>query len=198
MSDREIRMFACELRAAGNDEATKIEGYGSIFNIRSDNLGGFREVVAPGAFDDVLGDDVRALWNHDPNIILGRTASGTLALSVDEKGLSYVIDAPQTQLVRDMVIAPMKRGDVNQSSFAFRVARGGEEWDEDDDGVIVRTITRFARLFDVSPVTIPAYPDASSAVRSLQAWREARDSGALKKSIAQRGYRQRIIDLIRP
>ena len=154
--------------AEGDDEQPpKIVGYGSVFNTRSENLGGFREVIAPGAFDSVINDDVRALFNHDHNFVLGRTKSGTLSLAVDEKGLRYEITPPDTQTVKDLLIEPLRRNDIDQSSFAFSVARGGEEWDEDEDGVIVRTITKFSRLYDVSPVTFPAYPDAGAAVRSL-------------------------------
>ncbi|MDE9590816.1 HK97 family phage prohead protease, partial [Xenorhabdus bovienii] len=95
-------------------------------------LWGFREIVKPGAFDEVLNDDVRGLFNHDPNFILGRSAAGTLTVSVDERGLQYTIQAPDTQTIRDLVLAPMLRGDITQSSFAFRVARDGEHWFEDE------------------------------------------------------------------
>lgn len=78
---------------------------------------GFREIIKPGAFDSVLTDDVRALFNHDPNFILGRSASGTLQLSLDDRGLKYDIDAPDTQTIRDLVLAPMLRGDISQSSL---------------------------------------------------------------------------------
>ena len=196
MSDMEKRTFACELRADTEGDTPKINGYGAVFNSRSENLGGFREVIMPGAFDDVLGDDVRALFNHDANFVLGRSTSGTLELSTDDTGLRYLIDAPNTQTIRDLVIEPMKRGDITQSSFAFRVARHGDDWEEDEDGVIVRTIHKMQRLFDVSPVTYPAYTDASAATRSLKAWQEARDQGALQKAISQRQARERLLVLI--
>ena len=194
----EKRTYACEIRASTEESGpAKILGYGAVFNSRSENLGGFREVIAPGAFDSVLEDDVRALFNHDPNFVLGRSASGTVRLSVDESGLRYEIDPPDTQTIRDLVLAPMARGDISQSSFAFRIARDGDQWDEDEDGVIVRTVTRVQRLYDVSPVTYPAYVDASAATRSLKAWKEARDQGALKKALISKQYRERVLDLIR-
>ncbi|MTI12046.1 HK97 family phage prohead protease [Sansalvadorimonas verongulae] len=196
MSDIEKRTFACELRAAMDGDTPKIDGYGAVFNSRSENLGGFREIIMPGAFDSVLDDDVRALFNHDPNFVLGRSSAGTLELSTDDKGLRYLIDAPNTQTIRDLVLEPMKRGDISQSSFAFRVARNGEEWEEDEDGVIVRTIHKMQRLFDVSPVTYPAYTDAGAATRSLKAWQEAREQGVLKQAISQRQARERLLDLI--
>ncbi|KAA6031405.1 HK97 family phage prohead protease, partial [Pantoea sp. F_11] len=145
---------------------------------------------------NVLGDDVRALFNHDPNFILGRSAAGTLALSVDDKGLRYEITAPETQTIRDLVIAPMQRGDISQSSFAFRIARDGDDWYQDDDGVLIHEIYQVSRLFDVSPVTYPAYQQAGSSVRSMQAWQEAHDSGAMKKAVNQRMARERVMRLL--
>ncbi|MGL5968615.1 MAG: HK97 family phage prohead protease [Kluyvera sp.] len=195
--DRETRCYSGEVRAEQHDQQpTRIIGYGSVFNSRSEPLWGFREIIKPGAFDDVLGDDVRGLFNHDPNFILGRSASGTLTVSTDERGLRYDIEAPDTQTIRDLVLAPMLRGDINQSSFAFRVARDGERWYEDEEGVVIREISRFSRLFDVSPVTYPAYQEADSGVRSLKVWQEARNSGALKLAINQRMARERVLTLL--
>ncbi|MGK4327983.1 HK97 family phage prohead protease [Lonsdalea quercina] len=197
MNDRETRCYTGEVRAEQQGDApAHILGYGSVFNSRSEPLWGFREVIKPGAFDDVLTDDVRGLFNHDPNFILGRSAAGTLSLSVDDRGLRYDITAPETQTIRDLVLEPMRRGDVNQSSFAFRVARDGEHWYEDEEGIVIREISRFSRLFDVSPVTYPAYQEADSGVRSLKAWQEARDSGALQKAINEKMARERLLTLI--
>ncbi|MCW7549205.1 MULTISPECIES: HK97 family phage prohead protease [Photorhabdus] len=197
MSDREMRCYSGEVRAETQEnQPARIVGYGSVFNSRSEPLWGFREIIKPGAFDDVLNDDVRGLFNHDPNFILGRSTSGTLALSVDERGLQYNIQAPDTQTIRDLVLAPMQRGDINQSSFSFRVARDGEEWYEDDEGIIIREINKFSRLFDVSPVTYPAYQEADSGVRSMKAWQEARNNGALQKAINQKMARERLLTLL--
>jgi len=116
MTDRETRCYSGEVRAEQmGEQPTRIIGYGSVFNSRSEPLWGFREIIKPGAFDDVLGDDIRGLFNHDPNFILGRSASGTLSVSVDDKGLRYDIAAPDTQTIRDLVLAPMMRGDITQS-----------------------------------------------------------------------------------
>lgn len=201
MIEMETRTFACELRAEsdGEESSSRIYGYGSVFNTRSENLAGsfgnFREVIMPGAFDDVLDDDVRALFNHDPNFVLGRNKANTLTLSTDETGLRYEIDAPQTRTIQDLIIEPMKRGDINQSSFAFRVGIHGDEWAEDDDGAVIRTIHKISRLFDIGPVTYAAYTDASSATRSLKQWQEAQDSGLLKKAISQRQARERLLTI---
>ncbi|OAH27059.1 HK97 family phage prohead protease [Serratia marcescens] len=197
MSDREMRCYTGEVRAEQQeDQPTRIIGYGSVFNIRSEPLWGFREIIKPGSFDDVLNDDVRGLFNHDPNFILGRSTSGTLKVSVDARGLHYDIDAPDTQTIRDLVLAPMKRGDINQSSFAFKVARDGDHWYEDEEGVVIREIHKFSRLYDVSPVTYPAYQAADSAVRSMKAWQEARESGAVTNAVNQRMARERLLTLL--
>lgn len=199
MSDVEKRCYVGEVRAAEVEgQPTKIVGYASVFDSRSELIGGsFREVIKPGAFDDVLNDDVRALFNHDPNFILGRSTAGTLALSVDDKGLRYEIDAPQTQTIRDLVVAPMQRGDITASSFGFRVARDGERWYQDEDGVVVREISRFSRLLDVSPVTYPAYQQSEAGVRSLEEWRsqqaeqEQRSAAEQQATAAERDRKAR-------
>lgn len=197
MSDIEKRSYLGEIRAEHReDEPTHIIGYGSVFNTKSEVMWGFREIIMPGAFDDCLNDDVRGLFNHDPNFILGRSTAGTLSLSVDETGLRYDIIAPDTPTIRDLVIEPMKRGDITQSSFAFRIARNGDDWYENDDGVIIREIHKISRLYDVSPVTYPAYQEASSTARSLAAWKEAKNSGAIKNAINQRSARERFLQLI--
>lgn len=198
MSETEKRALACEVRAepAEGDHPARIVGHGAVFNKRSDMiLGMFREEIAPGAFDDVLEDDVRALFNHDPSFVLGRTRSKTLELSIDGDGLRYDINPPDTQTVRDMVLAPLQRGDITGSSFAFRVSPDGDEWREDEDGTIIRTIHKFSRLLDVSPVTYPAYPDAGAAKRSLEA-RCAEVKGLAQRAINQRRARERFLEII--
>ena len=157
-----------ELRLDNPDHPPKIVGYGAVFDSRSEDLGGFDEVIERGAFDDVLDDDVRALFNHDDNFILGRRASGTLKLSIDDFGLKYEIDPPDTQMIRDMVLEPMRRGDITQSSFGFFV--GEDDWSEDRNGKVTRTIHKIERLIDVSPVTFPAYPNTDVALRKLNAF----------------------------
>jgi HK97 family phage prohead protease len=142
-----------------------ITGHAAVFDTPTDIGGWFKEVIAKGAFASAIGrDDVRALFNHDENYVLGRTPN-TLRLSEDDKGLAVEIDAPQTQLIKDMVLEPMKRGDLSQMSFAFQVTK--EEWDESDPKYPTRTI-KDVRLFDVSPVTFPAYPTTDCNVRSAE------------------------------
>lgn len=163
MSDtRETRLGTIEVR--DDDGERRIAGYAAVFNQLSENLGGFREQIQPGAFDSVMGDDVRALFNHRAELILGRTTADTLQLETDGTGLHYRIDPPDTQYARDLLLS-IERKDITQSSFAFRVE--DDSWDEDDDGRLIRTIKKFRRLYDISPVTYPAYPDTTVAVRSM-------------------------------
>ncbi|MBS1198148.1 MAG: phage prohead protease, family [Proteobacteria bacterium] len=162
----ERRVVVGELRTINEGGGLKIAGHAAKFDLMSEDLGGFRERIAPGAFAKTIqSGDVRALWNHDANIVLGRNTAGTLRLSEDSAGLYYEVDAPDTQLVRDMVLAPIARGDVNQCSFGFYTL--SDKWAK-VDGEWVRTLLE-VDLFDVSPVTYPAYPQTDVAVRSLQA-----------------------------
>lgn len=163
----EVQEFRVERR---DGEAPKIIGHAAVFNQLSEDLGGFREQVAAGAFVEAIeGDDVRALWNHDPNFVLGRNRSKTLALKEDSRGLAIEITPPDTQWARDLLVS-MERGDVSQMSFGFSVRPNGQNWGKDDEGRYIRTLTK-VRLFDVSPVTFPAYPQTDVAVRSLQEWK---------------------------
>jgi len=162
--ERRVTTLPVELRNK-EGESPKIVGHGAVFNQLSHDLGGFREQIAPGAFDDVLRDpDTRGLLNHDSSLLLGRNLK-TMTLSVDDVGLRYEIEPGNTTVGRDTV-EHLERGDIDQSSFGFTV--DADHWDERDDGTLIRTITKVGRLFDVSPVTFPAYPQAAAAVRSLE------------------------------
>lgn len=158
-----------ELRAITNsDGLRKITGYAAVFDKLSEDLGWFREKIQPGAFAETIKtDDVRALWNHDSNFPLGRNRAGTLTLSEDEKGLKIEIDPPDTQWARDLMTS-IDRGDVDQMSFGFQTLT--DEWNM-VDGEDVRTLIK-VRLFDVSPVTFPAYPDTEVGLRSLEEYRK--------------------------
>ncbi|SDX45265.1 phage prohead protease, HK97 family [Marininema mesophilum] len=151
-----------EFRTEG-DESPKIRGYAAVFGKLSENLGGFREKIAPGAFDKTLKSaDVRALWNHNPDYVLGRNKSGTLTMQEDERGLAIEIDPPDTSWARDLITS-MKRGDINQMSFGFRTVSDNWEVRGKEN---VRTLEE-VDLFDVSPVTYPAYPQTTIKARSL-------------------------------
>lgn len=155
---REEREF--RLENAEYDGRT-IRGYAAVYNVDSEWMGGFYEQISAGAFDSVMENDVRAYFNHDENYLLGRVSSGTLRISTDKKGLFYEVDLPNTTYANDL-IELMKRGDVNQSSFAFLIEK--DRW-EQRDGVTYRIIEKVSRLLDVSPVAQPAYPDATSELK---------------------------------
>lgn len=171
----ERRFFpATELRIRDTNRGGTIEGYAALFNSRSSDLGGFVEEITPGAFAEALQrSDVRALWNHDPNYVLGRVKAGTLELIEDEKGLFIRNTPPNTQWAKDL-LESMRRGDVDQMSFTFTVGKGGSDWRE-ERGMLVRTVKQFHKIHDVSPVTYPAYADTSVAVRSLDEWKRAKE-----------------------
>ena len=174
----EKRIFNVETRVDTNEEGKDVVvGYASVYDSRSNNLGGFYEYIERGAFTDELiaNSDVRALINHDPNLILARNTSGTLKLSADEKGLRYEFDLdPELSYAKDLGVS-MKRGDISSRSFAFTVS--SDDWSTDADGNNIRTIKKIDRLYDVSPVTYPAYNMAESdlvvAKRGLKEYQES-------------------------
>jgi HK97 family phage prohead protease len=170
MREPEKRITSCSLTLrsapAGSDSPGVLCGYAAVFNTLSRDLGGFVERLLPGCFDHMLEDlslDVKCLVNHDPNIVLGRTKSGTLKLRSDSTGLYYECTLPNTSAGRD-VAELNKRGDMNECSFAFRCEDGDDSLKE-ENGRVVRTIRNVSGLFDVSCVTYPAYPGTSAAMR---------------------------------
>lgn len=167
-SNVERRYFAGEVRVSGSGKDSKIVGEAIVFNSNSEEMWGFREQIDPAACDGVMAanPDVRGLFNHDSNIVLGRTTSGTMRLSLDNHGLRYEIDPPDTQAARDLMVS-MGRGDITGSSFAFIAKR--DQWTENPDGTVTRRILEFDQILDVSPVTYPAYPATSSSARNLPA-----------------------------
>ncbi|MGJ9381525.1 HK97 family phage prohead protease [Salipaludibacillus sp. CF4.18] len=173
--EKEIRTLdsQIEIRAEGDDgENQKIVGYALRFNSESDNLGGFVETIEQNALEGADMSDVRALINHDAHKVLGRNKSGTLKLEVDDFGLKYTIDPPDTTYARDLMES-MKRQDISQSSFAFQIdyENEGDTWEYNEDrDLYIRTIKRFKKISDISVVTYPAYSEASStiAVRGLE------------------------------
>jgi HK97 family phage prohead protease len=172
------------------DGRAAIVGYAAVYNRLSLDLGGFREEILPGAFDRILTrqrgkQDVVALFNHDSNIVLGRTSSGTLELSSDEKGLRYVVTPPVS---RADVMELISRRDVRGSSFAFTVDKSGEGFRQGEDGNAVRQIREVSGLYDVGPVLVPAYPStsASVAMRSYEAWMQSQQPVQTPAEIAKR------------
>lgn len=170
------------LEERGEDKAPVLRGYAAVFNSLSQDLGGFREQIKPGAFADALTSDVRLLINHD-GLPLARTASGTLKLAEDERGLVVEAQLDPANPIVTQLRSAMQRGDVSQMSFGFSVKPGGQDWAKNDDGVTIRTL-KAVRLFDVSVVSFPAYLDTSVALRSLDAWKADR-SGPQRPRLLQ-------------
>jgi HK97 family phage prohead protease len=180
-SERRFFVSTLELRANSDGSASRrIRGYAAVFNRDSENFGYFIERVLPGAFDEVLNDEVVALFNHDPNYPLSRSGKG-LTFGVDETGLWYEFDAPNTSVGNDL-LENVRTGVINKSSFAFTVKT--DKWTEMDGKATLREIVKIKRLYDVSPVTYAGYPDTSVANRSFQT--EVRRDAVGKLAIMKR------------
>lgn len=188
---REVRMTTADVETptleTREDGSKVLTGYGAVFYRKNDAgttyslWDGMEERIAPTAFDRALkdGDDTRGLFNHDPNMLLGRTASGTMRLSTNKRGLKYEIDMPDTTTGRD-VEQMINRGDLSGSSFSFSIEK--VRWEQTDD-LEIRTIEQ-VRLFDTGPVTFPAYPSTTAGVRSESAVEDIRqERDAWKASI---------------
>ncbi len=170
----ETRVYkGTNVRAAkGADFA--IEGTAASYNVLSNDLGGFREKIAPGAFDLSLSSpdsDVRCLVNHDPSLILGRTRSGTLKVWADSTGLQFRCQLDKSNSAHQSAFASIKRGDLSECSFAFTVPDDGDSWD--NAAPPTRTLRR-VDLMDVSAVTYPAYGQPGSTQVSARALEHAR------------------------
>lgn len=157
-----------ELRASEADsESRTVIGSAAVLNVETD-LGYFKEMIDPAAFDEVLADkdhDVVALFNHDNNLVLARRSSGTLELWKEDNKLMYKFEAPNTTAGNDL-LESLRRKDIRNSSFQFEVSEQKWTFDENDERNDLRTIMKVGRLWDVSPVTFPAYQDTDVAKRS--------------------------------
>lgn len=202
--EMERRTYTAELRVVepslGKKGAT-IRGYAAKFNSLSEPMpiveegkvvAYFREQLMPGCFASAIPvSDIRALFNHDPNLILGRTTSGTLRIAEDEVGLAFENDPPDTTYSRDLQIS-MQRGDINQCSFGFNIAPGGDSWTKDTSspGNYIRSIHQISKLYDASPVTYPAYVNTDCAVRTAIGVIKSEEA-ALAKAAADKGEEER-------
>lgn len=203
-------LLTVETRKEGDTEQRWITGYAAKFGVDSLDMGEFTERIAPGAFSIVSERrgrssplETRALWNHDANFPLARYP-GTLRLTVDEVGLRYEFPVPNTSYGVDLANT-IEAGIVRGSSFSFVVAKGGESW-QNIDGKSVRMIEKISELYDVGPVTYPAYPDATAGVarRSYENYvartedkadrnreRLQAATSSVKKFLESRGYEDR-------
>ena len=184
--NREIR--GIEMRATVDEESRRVEGYALLFDTDSVLMWGDTiERIAPGALDGVLEkSDVLCLMNHDERrgvLARYRMGEGSLSLTVDEKGLKYAFEAPKSAL-GDELIESLKRGDISQSSFAFTVEK--DKWEEIEENKYVRTIIKFRRIYDVSPVYYPAYEDTSVALRHREGMIAQKEADAKAKAEEER------------
>ena len=183
---KETRTFditGFQTRDAASDGGTHvIEGYAAVFNSPTTIGDWFTETIAPGAFSKAISEsDIRALFNHDWNNVLGRTKSGTLRLSEDERGLKFEVDLPSTSVANDLAES-MKRGDINQCSFGFIPVK--ETWDYNVEPAL-RTINE-VDLFEISVVSIPAYEDTEvSLVRSKEIGKQVEKRMTMIRKINQ-------------
>jgi HK97 family phage prohead protease len=182
-----------ELRTADENDKPVIEGHAAVFNSWSETLGGwfpFKEKVRAGAFAKTIKEsDIRSLWNHDPNYVLGRNKAGTLELTEDEKGLFVRIYPPDTQWARDLNVS-IARGDISQMSFGFTVEK--DEWSS-DEGVDTRELTE-VKLYDVSPVTFPAYTATDVGVRALESHEAYKAEIRAKTAEAENAAKQKALE----
>jgi len=168
----EQRTFNAQIgiEGRGDGKTPKIVGHAAVFDVIGEG-GWFREKVAPGAFANTIKeDDVRALFNHNPDFVIGRNRAGTLRMKEDEKGLAIEIDPPETQFARDLMIS-IGRGDISQMSFGFEILKEERQAGEGKD--LDLFTLREVRLWDVSPVTYPFYKQTDVSVHSRQAWSDA-------------------------
>lgn len=172
MDIRRLPVEDVEIREA-DDGSMSLRGYAAVFNSLSEPIFGmFRERIAPGAFKRSIADgdhDVYALWQHDSSFPLARKSKGTLRLAEDKRGLAVEIDLPATSYGRDAAEA-VRSGLVDKMSFGFGVPEGGDRLTDErsEDGYPIRELTD-VELYEVSPVTFPAYPDTQLSARSLEA-----------------------------
>ena len=168
---KEIRMLPIQELRIDDSLDGKIAGHASVFDSWSETLGGifpFKEIVRKGTFTETIKlDDIRALFNHDPNFVLGRNKAGTLELEEDEIGLRVVITPPDTSWANDL-IKNLRRGDISQMSIGFIVLE--DTWGT-QDGIDIREIKK-VQLFDVSIVTYPAYTQTDVGVRAMESYKD--------------------------
>lgn len=181
-TEMELRSFTgkMELREAteGSTTPAVIFGYAAVFDAPSTGLGWFTETIERGAFDNTDFSNCIGLFNHDENLILGSVKRNSVRVGIDEVGLWYEIDVPANDYIRSIVLDPMRRGDIDSSSFRFQLDDSdptAQEWFwNETDYTAIRKIHKIASVLDVSPVLFPAYDAASSSVRKAGEVKELR------------------------
>lgn len=198
MKDKEIRNLAQTVEIRNDDETEEniIVGYALKFNRWSEDLGGFKEIISPGALDGTDMSDVRALIDHTATNIIGRTVAGSLKLEVDDIGLKFRCKVPNTTYAKDLM-ENLRNGNINQCSFAFTVEDEEIDYDEEAD-MFSRTIKKIRQLFDVSVVTYPAYrdTDVAPALRSIEKIKDEAKEQREKQEKLEREKLKMKLDLI--
>lgn len=194
---REVRFqtaTAVEIREADNSPGI-LTGYAAVYDSETD-LGWFREVIRPGAFTRAVSEeqDVRALWNHETGIILGRTSAGTLTLTEDARGLAFELTLPDTQAGRDAATS-IRRRDITGMSFGFQVAKARWIEEEARDSELREILD--LNLFEISPVTFPAYADTDVGLRSLETFQAERAGKTNRRKMRARQLRLRHTEITR-
>lgn len=168
----------CELQIESRSSGREaIRGLAIPYNRLSLDLGGFRERILPGAFDKVLNrqrgrGEILSYYNHNADLLLGRESAGTLEITADDRGISYMVEPPDTTAGRD-VLALVRARLLRGSSFAFTVGQKGERFTTDESGKAIREVVEASGLYEIGPVNVPAYGSATSAVvaqRSYATW----------------------------
>jgi hypothetical protein len=195
--DKEVRIFNTEIeyRTGEGEKPAEGEGHFLVFNERTQIMPGYYEEIAESALDAVLDDDIRVLFNHDENLILARTKAKpepTAHVEKDDKGGKVRFSFPDTSYGNDLKES-MRRGDVNQMSFAFRVKR--VEWADFENGDVLRRIMEFEKLYDVSPVTFPAYPTTDVALRSMREHKEEIEQSRQPVDFSMREKHIRLLEI---
>ncbi len=186
----EHRAFNFEMEIKADDATGKFVGHAAVFNEISEGAF-FREQISPGAFKaSIKKDDIRALRNHNSDYVLGRKKNGTLKLKEDDIGLAVEITPPDTQWARDLRES-LRRGDIDQMSFAFEVLR--EVWDEEDE---LRTLEK-VKLWEVSPVTFPFYEGTDVSIRTREDIWNQRKSEIKHNPLLLASARGREIEIIK-
>lgn len=188
--NRETRQLQLNYRS--DVESRKIEGVAIVFNVLSQDLNGFREQILPEAIEGVIEQsDIFFLYNHTSErgfLARSKFGVGSLHTEVREDGVYFSFDAPRTAL-GDEVLEHLKRGDLNQCSFAFSVEK--DEWEKQTDGTYIRTIKKFNRLYDMSLVDTPAYSQTSACARFAEIQEEERlENERLMKEAEERAAQE--------
>jgi uncharacterized protein len=193
MKQMEKRIIDSPVEIRQEGEAQFIEGAGIMFNVESQDLGGFREIILPSALDKADMTDVIVRAEHDNMYVLGRTSSGTAKVTIGKNSANYSTSIPNTTAGRDMA-EYIKRGDLKGSSFAFSDVK--DSWEKRDNGEVLRTISSIGKIYDMGPVFNPAYKqtDNKVALRSLEEWREKEKTVEVPKEIEEKPVEETFVN----